>query len=226
MMNFLLVAAFIGQISASPVSLQAPPRSQSTAFNFIVNVTDLSTDLSPSVHHTYFTSVHAGAGFNAITLGTTKYPGKLFLNGTDDEIKAGNGSIISDTGNYPFTIRVNPNAKLPYGDALESWMIASGPQGVGITAPPDPIAKLYGPIPGRNFIACDSGFGAPTHPQIVILYVEPGPENIPTNCTAINILAECRPPLEPLTADAKYTHDYAHPVQCYEDVLSIDWSKY
>jgi hypothetical protein len=239
MASRILIAAILSITSASSLSRRQnpdprkyPPLFLSDTFALVANVTDLSKDFTPPVHHLYFTGVHAGAGLDLITLASEGGYSMLFQNGTDVEIERRNGSILEATdGTFPLAVIMDDVFDQPRQSGL-AMKIADGQPGIGITASQDPIARLYAAKEG-TFLACDTGFFAPTHPQIVVRFSEATYENgvrqdnIPKNCTAINLLPQCTNyTLPTLRPDAKVTREFLHPVRCYKNVSEIEWFRW
>lgn len=94
-----------GLAAAAPTTVvpHYPDSSVSKGFNLVINVTDPSRDLSPSIQNTYVTSIHVGAGLKLVGNSADPEAGRLFyVNGTAEEAFYGQSSIVTDGGTPPF----------------------------------------------------------------------------------------------------------------------------
>ncbi|KAI0022489.1 hypothetical protein F4780DRAFT_733121 [Xylariomycetidae sp. FL0641] len=243
MVNFLLTtAALTGLASATPlVSRQTPnypPTSQSQGFQLIANVTDPSTDLSPSVNGFVLSGIHVGAGLSEAVVSADS--GLVFYhNGTAQAIKSGSGSILMDGGTPPFPWGISIAApstpsNLSGPEHYVGVNAGSGTSGVTFASFPDPYAYLTAPGQQGTFAACARPveyYGGQV--WTVVRWVEDVWDEeaklylplVPQGCTRVNFLPQCAP-LPGLPADAIASHEFALSQRCYEDVSAIQWGMY
>ncbi|KAI0012453.1 hypothetical protein F4779DRAFT_67114 [Xylariaceae sp. FL0662B] len=217
-----------------------PPTSASKGFRLIANVTDPSTDLTPSVNGWVFNGLHVGAGLNdAVLLADGgEDTGRIFYhNGTAEEIRYGKGSIVTDGGTppFPFGIYVQGNNESAPADPSEYGVtvnVGSGTIGVSLAAFPDPYTYLTS-APAGVFIACPRNEPYYNKEYIVIRRsydtVDPktalNVHHVPQDCTAVNLIPECAT-LNDLPEGSLSSHEFAANTKCYENVSAINWPEY
>lgn len=218
---FTLVLA--GVAAAVPFSTQGyAPVSHSKGITFVMNVTDPSTDFKDTpVNGLQLVGVHAGATENAPTV--TSNGGESFFATNNDTIQ------LANTGSTPYSIFMDETAVEPFVYNL-GINAGYGTPGFGITSGPlnpHPCPMLYAPKAG-TFAVCDTGFGAPTHPQLLVQFVEGSmsnwyaSENVPANCVAVKLIPQCSA-IDPNQATVNY--DDIPESQCYDNVTAINWSQ-
>ncbi|KAI1264640.1 hypothetical protein F5Y18DRAFT_75802 [Xylariaceae sp. FL1019] len=243
MYKSILSLAAASTIAASPLSARQvipnyPPNSLSKGFKLIANVTDPSTDLTPSVDGWEFLGIHTGAGFNDAVL-SNSYEGEIFYhNGTASEIHYGQGSIVADQGSNPFPVGIYVQSATEYDATYPSEHnvhinIGSGTIGISLRAFPDPYFPLTGPGIG-TYVACKRIVPYYGSEWTVVRYAydvfnnetalyEPA---IPEGCTAITLIPQCDV-LPDLPANGSISsHEFAANSKCYDDVASINWPEY
>ncbi|KAI0131778.1 hypothetical protein BJ170DRAFT_220232 [Xylariales sp. AK1849] len=241
MLNTVLSLGLAGLASAAPLTSRQvphyPPTALSTAFRLIANVTDPATDFNPPVNNWVFNAIHTGAGFNdAVLLADGADSGRIFYqNGTVEEIRYNDGSVLTDGGTppFPFGIYVS-SADESDSDGLNdvSVNVGSGTKGVELEHFPTVYPTLRGPAPG-TYIACNQTVPYYHANYITIRYaygiLNPDTAlydyDIPEGCVAINLVAECAT-LNDLPEGSQSSHEYASTVNCYADVSAIDWTQY
>ena len=131
--------AFLGLLGVAAVKGQQapyPPTKFSTGFELVVNVTDLSTDLTPSVHGWPLQGIHIGAGQNAAGLNNTEPAMIFYQNGTASEVYFKNSTIVTDAAEplapYGFLINGKQSDDTAYisidvGSVLAGLPLASRP---------------------------------------------------------------------------------------------------
>ncbi|KAI1340284.1 hypothetical protein F5Y15DRAFT_380140 [Xylariaceae sp. FL0016] len=245
MWKIALVSSLAGIGSAIPLSPRQsvphyPPSSTSTGFHLVANVTDPSTDLPTSVNGWVFQGIHIGAGFNDAVLEAKSVNSSgriLYHNGTSEEIRYGQGSILSDGGTplspYGIYVQAENETDSTYPEEHDvSLNVGSGTIGVSIAAFPNPYFYLTGNAPGL-FVACSRVVTYYNQEFIVLRYVYDtvdentglNPRTIPDACTAVNLIPECDT-LPELPEGSLSNHEYAQSTRCYDDVSAIDWSEY
>jgi hypothetical protein len=189
-----------------------PQQSSSNNFNLIANVT--SGDLS-SIQNWGLTSYHTGAGEAYAVLQPTS-PRIFYANGTAEDIRYGNGNILSDEGTPLFPAGIVLNA--PYS-TTESISInaGTGTSGVGISHFPNPISYLYA-AGGDGFYACEQ---VPVQggQSTVMLFQKHSGNVVPGGCAELVLLPQC-------SGGSGAADPNAAVSGCYADVAGIDWSIY
>lgn len=230
MISNTLVLALATAAAASPLAIRDVPTTlRSTGISFVFNVTDQSLDFADNpVHGLYLSGLHVGAGEEApipnagsgIVFYETGPVGVDYANNTIDLIGGAEpyGLVISSTpDNFTYGLGIN------IGDGSPNFALGQGHYYEG-------CAALTAPIQG-SFAVCNTGYvNVPEVPELVLSFVE-GPhegwydvaENIPANCVAVKLLAECAT-LD--VDDASYDLGNVFSMPCYESVAAIDWTLY
>lgn len=226
----LITTSFGLALASTPPSIQVPiypPTSQSLGFVLVANLTDPSKDLSPSVNNLFFSSFRFIASSYLAVLSQAGSR-TFYLNGTKEEVAAGNATVGADQMVYPFGLWIDTASESIYGSITVG--IGIGTRGVGIRSSPVPYPSVFTPWRG-TFVVCNETNPDNNRPQFPISYLKSeyrkGAEHlsIPERCVPITLLAQCVS-LDPPVSGAEYNHDYAQPVPCYENVATIDWTKY
>ncbi|KAJ4148196.1 hypothetical protein LMH87_002677 [Akanthomyces muscarius] len=232
-----IAAVGLAGLAAAAPTVPAPVYPEfttSNAFNLVLNVTDASKDLSPSVHGSFITSIHVGPPFNYV--GQTADAGSartFYVNGTGLEVRFGNSNTVSDGGSPPFP-EVLSLVKDEGSETLSTLFLNAGNGGegnyrIGVTAFPNPIPELY----PTTYVACKEPLAYYGGKEFVVIkqaqttVTKDGKmeHNIPEGCAPLRLLPQCAK-LNDLPAGSQSSHDLAATVNCYKDVSSIDWSKY
>lgn len=240
--TFSLLAA-VGLAAAAPTARQAPnypPASSSNAFRLVVNVTDPTTDFTPSINDYVLTSYHVGAGeaYAVLQPNLTFTSGRiLYENGTAYDVRFGAASVISDGGTPPFPegLYVQNETEFDYKYTTQHnamFLPGGGTKGVGLAQFPNPIPYLANPGSG-SFAACNNTL--PYGPAFSLVYAYATftdadgnydyQKNIPEGCAEITLLPECAT-INDLPAGSYSSHEFASTQRCYEDVSAIDWTVY
>lgn len=192
-----------------------PPVSQSKGFTLVVNVTDLATDLEPSVQGYTLSTIHDGAGQAVAGLYNDSAP-VWYLNGTDADIKDKSGSIIMDGGTPPFPMGIDV---LAAKDGVSSVRVDAGPGTPGVQLATDRYTYVTAPKAG-TYAACREPLAYYGGREFLVLKHAEG--DVPEGCAEIKLLPQCAE-LEALPEGAISSHEFARDVDCYEDVSSIKW---
>ncbi|KAK4166943.1 hypothetical protein QBC43DRAFT_205121 [Cladorrhinum sp. PSN259] len=246
-----LLAASLQLASASPVSPRQwsnpyPPRTTAKFFTLIANITDVDLaaarfpDVAPPASGWALTSVHVGAGLNAAVLSATHAPagaGGLFQNGTARDISARATSIYlppiqNSNGDFtPWGVQFsnanggNGNGAGGSGDVTMNFGTATIGAGVegGLR---NPYAEAFGPAgyypDGGKFVVCYQAAPFYGRPQYRVMYLG----EVPENCVAVRLLAQCAQEPEGGLKGAKELNLVNEGVGCYEDVSGIEWGLY
>lgn len=247
--------SLLGLAAASPLQKRQeyvyPDFYMWPGFTLIANVTDLSTDLSPSVHNWVLGTAHTGAGTNAAILEDTTTGASnarlFYQNGTETEYYLAESEILTDGGignsTVPFGISVQKQDEfLPYPEFADehgvSIDVGTGASPVRITRYPggDAWAYMELMIQGQgSFVACRGrpvGGGAADEDTVTVEYVYATYDSdwslvidVPQGCTEIRLIPQCSA-LNDVPADAVSSHDYVLLSRCYESVSSIEWPLY
>ncbi|KAI0150500.1 hypothetical protein GGR57DRAFT_504160 [Xylariaceae sp. FL1272] len=243
MYKTILSLAAAGTITATPLSCRQvipnyPPSSLSMGFKLIANVTDPSTDLTPSVDGWEFLGIHTGAGLNDAVL-SNSYTGEIFYhNGTAEEIRYGYGSVVTDQGANPFPVGIYVQSETEFDSTYPAEHnvhinVGSGTIGVTLSAFPDPYFPLTGPSLG-SYVACNRivPYYGDEWTVVRYAYSEYNEETalfepvIPEGCTAITLIPQCDVLPDLPKNGSISSHEFASPSRCYDDVASINWPEY
>jgi len=228
------LAASAAPLESRQVVPNYPPHSFSKGFRLIANVTDPSTDLTPSINGQIFTGIHTGPPYNeGVVLSGAETSGRIFYqNGTAEEIRYHSANVLSDGGTplFPWGIDVQAN-----GEAVEPTVTINGGEGtkgVALSTFPDPYSYLTGTAPG-TFAVCSRNVPYYGEDFTVVRYIygvfnaTTGlyERNVPDDCAVIRLIPECAT-LPELPEGSMSSHEFAADSKCYEDVSAIDWSQY
>ncbi|KAK9769290.1 hypothetical protein SCAR479_14041 [Seiridium cardinale] len=228
--KFASLALIAGLVAASPMKKRAyPPLSQSQGFTLIANVTDTTKAVfDPPVNSWSLVGTHVGAGLNTAVL-YADGGSVFFVNGTGQEVSSASTSIAlpplrstDGDGNSNYTpMGMQFSASGDDGEVYIGLNIGLGTKGAGIIPGlRSPYAELFGPY-GGTFVVCNETtpvYGRPQYP------VRVERQDVPENCVAINLLAQCAE-LPPITG-VDDLNIIVEDVKCYENVAAIDWSQY
>lgn len=239
----LSVLAAAAAVAASPLAPRTdryPPTSAARAFTLVVNVTDPSRDFSPSINHWVVTGAHSGAGTESSYAAPDG--GRVFYqNGTASDLHSGgrdgNLNVIFDGGLYPFTTTITRlGVGLPDADYLEhvGSRIGATPDVVQspifLRQPPVPFPRLSAGSLG-TFAVCRELNPVSGRPDFALRFAnttrlpDGSRTKVPDYCVSVALLARCDV-LQPVPEGAYFDHKFAAEVQCYQDVATIDWTKY
>ncbi|XWW98443.1 hypothetical protein V2A60_006443 [Cordyceps javanica] len=216
-------AAFslIGMTTASPLlpsSSNFPPRDTGKAFNIVVNVTNLSRDFAPSVHGAFLTALHREPSKNYIGVGDGASGPIFFINGTDAEAAKGTTRMLADLGvpGIPFSTQLEDVNGQFVNQIAE---LNAGPDGEYITVSSDePASVINLSSPGL----CRENINGQEYAVLHRFLVGNDHERIPKECVPVNLIPQCAEQID----SPEDHHLFAREVKCYNDVGSIDWSKY
>ncbi|KAI0198115.1 hypothetical protein F4808DRAFT_463142 [Astrocystis sublimbata] len=231
--------------SATPLAARQivpnyPPNELSKGFRLVANVTDPSTDLSPSVHGQELLGIHIGAGLNEAVLTAQEGDGYVFYhNGTAAEVRAVQGSIISDSGNPPFPLGLTVQGEDEFDSAYPKEHFVhinggAGTTGVSLLMQPDPYFYVTNFAQGTGtFVACPRKVPYYDSDFIVVRFAYDvwdsenavSVQDVPENCTAITLIPECDL-LSELPEGSLSSHAEARDSKCYVDVSAINWPEY
>jgi len=256
-MHFTPAIIFLGTVAlaaAAPLDTpNHPPVIKSKAFRLVVNVTDLSTDISPPVHGTeifpYFVNsalIRAGVAQSGA--------GSVFLQFPDPTPQSpmwapfgaqlitqqgGPDNILGLTQNYPpildptdfYDNQPNPMTFTP-GQGTKSVQLTTG--GYYSYVRPREMSGGLG-----DFAICDSDLGGADHhgnPRRMrtldffnLSLNDKGDfaVHVPKGCTKVKLVAQCDVLRQvPENSAAAPFHKAAQEVRCYENVMKIDWGRY
>ncbi|KAI1372260.1 hypothetical protein F4677DRAFT_432892 [Hypoxylon crocopeplum] len=219
-----------------------PPTAQSNGFFLIANVTDPSTDFTPSIKNWVVTTAHVGAGTDVAVLvpfdaGSS---GRIFYqNGTAEEVRYSGTEVLTDGGTppapYGFFVQKEDEFDTVYTDQHDVWINVGSGTGTGFTRFPDPYPTMSSFTGAGTFVACNDTVPYYHTNFITLQYAYPittAPDgswmydpNIPEGCTAINLIPQCTE-LNELPEGSFSSHEFAASTTCYPDVASIDWTQY
>ncbi|KAG5953524.1 hypothetical protein E4U53_005299 [Claviceps sorghi] len=225
-MHFLTSLLSLGGLAlASPAVAPGgngyPPTSTSKGFHLVVNVTDLSRDLSPSVHGTYISSFHVGPGQSLLNMNMDEKHARIFyVNGTGLDVLRGGTSVLSDDATPPTPYGISS------GDIANAVYLTGGggSKGIGLSHFPVPYTYL---LP-ETYAVCEESI--PYYHGMKRLIVKqfqlgtPKLKDVPSGCVPVRLLPQCTP-LNKLPADSYSSHEWALDSPCYDKVAGIDWTK-
>lgn len=226
-----LTLALAGAAVASPVIVpNYPPKATSDGFRLVVNVTDPSRDLSPSIQNTYVTSIHTGAGLNYVGQSADQKAARtFFVNGTAGEVHYGQSHVLSNAGYIIEGLGRAPDAKSDKNATYITLNGGSGGPGIGLTHFPDPYTYLY----PDSYYACKEPLAYYGGKEFVVIKNVPITitsdgqieYNIPVGCAPVNLVSECAE-LTEIPDGFHIDHQFVSKAECYKDVRSLDWTKY
>lgn len=218
----LVLAASLA--AATPLRRQTayPPTTSATGFTLVANITDPSTTVfDPPIGSWSVTTVHVGAGLNAVVLDPTS-SATFFVNGTGPQVSSQGTTVAmpplgDDASPIPRGMMFGAN-----GDEVSiSVNYGLGTPGAGIVGGlRSPWPELFGPYRG-TFVVCNVPDATYGNPQYQVRIEE---ADVPANCVPITLLAQCAALPELVGVDA--LDIIVEPVECYESVAAIDWSQY
>jgi len=198
-----------------------PPHSQSQNFNLIANVTDPSSDLTPSINGWILSSYHVGAGEDYAVLEQDYSVGRVFfVNGTAEEVRFNQADLLSLEGTPPFPAGVsidNPNITNTLGEHTVHINAGLGEAGILLANFPNPIPYLSAPgsASGGGYYACNNSLPFGPAVQLLYRYFE---EITPEGCVDVTLLPQC--------VSNATVEEFSNTVNCYADVAGIDWTVY
>ncbi|EMR68843.1 hypothetical protein MGN70_004817 [Eutypa lata] len=234
----VLTFGLLGLASAVPLSTRQipyyPPTSKSLGFQLIVNVTDPSKDLTPPVNGWAFSAIHTGAGFNEAVISENVTASRIFYqNGTAEEIRYREGSVLSDAGTpaYPWGIQVESKDDTAGVEASVSVNVGGGTPAVLLTQFPEPLSYLTGTNPG-TYAICPRNVPYYNTVYNVVRWTYDAYNNatglyehtVPEDCAEVKLLPQCAELPDLLEWDSS-SHDFAATSNCYDDVSAINWAQ-
>jgi len=234
MHSLLLLSVTLGLASAAAASTDCVPRnSASFGFRLVINVTDPSKDLSPSINGLFLNLAHIGPAQNRAI--ATSTPGPIFYqNGTSNAPSFTN--LLTDGGTPPFPEGLSYQQEQTDAQGAGIYVSAgSGAQAVKLTRLSVPYSYLtiLAEVTASSFIGCNSTipyYGNGTEFQVINWVTTTRNATgthlvIPEGCVPINLVPQCAV-LEGLPADARSSHEFAQEVRCYDDVKGIEWGRF
>ncbi len=214
-----------------------PRPSASRGFRLVVNVTDPSSDLSPSIQGSFLSLAHIGPAQNRAIILPTEGP-VFYQNGTFKDITMQRIGILTDGGTPPFpeglTYASDSGTNTTQGAPLFVNAGASG-GGTRLTRLWDPYSYLtiLSNVVESTLVVCNSTipyYGESRFFNVVNWVTARRDATgthlvLPEGCAAIRLVPQCAV-LNELPEGAYSSHEFAQEVRCYEDVGAIDWSKY
>lgn len=216
----LAAASPLGQRSDGP---SYPPTSSSKGFRLVANVTDTSRDLSPSVQNQYVTSIHVGAGLNLVGVGSKDVSRLFYINGTTGEFMRGEATTVTDgaTPLVPFGFTLTEDSA---DSAMSTAHLNGGPGTKGDVTTRIPVPYVF--LAPEQMAICDEYVAYyQKNMQIVKQLNLNKNKTLPANCAPVRLMAECAE-LNELPEGSLSNHDNVYTGGCYDDVASIEWSKY
>ncbi|KAK3181621.1 hypothetical protein K4F52_006999 [Lecanicillium sp. MT-2017a] len=227
--------SLLGVAAASPIAAcnnpnankpSYPAKQTSKGFKLVANVTDPSRDFKDPIHNKFLTPLHTGAAVNVIGIARDGDKAPVFYQtGNQQERLSGATRIAVDLGTPPsafgFSLQSDNGksfASTAHADA------GAGQAGVSVTHDPVPFAFLN----LAEFAICEEPLPALQNQQYKVLHqfnTLSSAEKIPEDCVPITVIPQCAT-LEDLLEGSRASHDDAFEAGCYEDVSSIEWSKY
>ncbi|KAI0129769.1 hypothetical protein BJ170DRAFT_617492 [Xylariales sp. AK1849] len=231
LLKSLRLATAASLAAASPLDRRAayPPLSTSQGFTLVANVTDTTKAIFDApVNDWSLVGVHVGAGMNAAVLSAGE-AAVFFVNGTGQEVSSASTTVAlppltsTDGNGNPFYIPqgMQFTATTNTDEIYVSLDDGDGAKGAGITPGlRSPYADLFGPN-GGTFVVCNqtgTAYGNPQYP------VRVETQEVPDNCVAITLLAQCAE--LPAFDGADELDIVVEEVKCYDNVAAIDWTQY
>jgi hypothetical protein len=224
----LLLLPAIGLASASRC---VPATSGSYGFRLIVNVTDLSNELTPYINHQYVNIAHIGAAINRAVATTGQGP-IFYQNGTSNNPSLTN--VVTDGGAPPFPEGMSYQQEQTDAQGQGIYVsVGPGAQSVKLTRLTNPYSYLtiLAEATQSTFLGCNSTipyYGDQVFQVInwisTIRNATGSSLVIPQGCVPINLVPECAV-LPALPPDAMSSHEWAQEVRCYENVGGIQWQR-
>ncbi|KAK3339666.1 hypothetical protein B0T25DRAFT_594449 [Lasiosphaeria hispida] len=234
MLLLFLLSASLGLTSVTAADEGCIPRnSASFGFRLVVNVTDPSKDLSPSINGLFLHLAHIGPAQNRAYAAAT--PGPIFYqNGTSNTPSLTN--LLTDGGSPPFPEGMSYQQEQTDANGAGIYVNAgSGAQATKLTRLSAPYSYLtiLAEVTGSAFIGCTATipyYGNSTYFPVINWVMTTRNATgthlvIPEGCVPINLVPQCAA-LEALPPDARSSHEFAQEVRCYDNVGGIDWSRY
>lgn len=184
-MAFLITALGLAALtSASPLP------TVSDGFKLQIQVTDRSQDFTPSIYNKFVVGTHIGAGMNMATPAIKDEYDVFHTNGTDADLWAARGTIVSGFGQYAQGWN---NVRNPDDANLSASILQYGPGTEGVRVLEEPGNPVLGP---GQYMVCDRKlpYG---------LSVELTTEGVPEPCVAVTLVPICAD----LGVDAKQAQD-------------------
>ncbi|KAK4186787.1 hypothetical protein QBC35DRAFT_500296 [Podospora australis] len=234
MLPALLLSASVLALGVSAQSTCAPSHSASTGFRLVLNVTDLSLDLTPSVHGKYLSTAHIGPAQNrAIVSPDSNLSPIFYQNGTFQDQLQFRAGILADTGSG--LIEALQYLPLPEEDhptqGHNRIFVSIGTPGAGTA-----LTRLWTPVSyltildgvvGSSFVVCNATipyYGSQRVFQVVNWVAATRDSTgthvkIPTGCAPVRLVPQCAflPVVEGVG------HEFVQEVRCYDDVGGVEW---
>ncbi|OAR02199.1 hypothetical protein LLEC1_01137 [Akanthomyces lecanii] len=172
MMHSLIAVGLAALATASPLP------TYSDAFKLQIQVTDLTKDFTPPIHNRYIVGVHIGAGTDMVTPALHDEASTFHTNGTDADIWAARGTIVTGFGRYAQSWHT---VRSPDDVNLSSAILQYGPGTEGVRVIFERGDLMLGP---GQYMVCDRKlpYG---------LSVEMSTSSVPDACTAVTLLPVC-----------------------------------
>lgn len=220
-MIFASLLTFVTLATAIPVQqIPIPPQTTlSKTFRLVAHVTDTTRDFSPSIEGYYVSSIHVGAGLGVVTVEQgTRAARVYYINGTTDEVKDSQSTIVSDTGTppNPWGISLHSDTDSQTASKLQQ-NAGKGTAGVTLSPASAPLSYL---LP-EQFAVCNE-----TIPYyqgqyfLVVKQIDTSTDStIPKNCAPVLLLPECTE----MPSESGSDHGFAQISRCYQNVSGIKW---
>ncbi|OAA64091.1 hypothetical protein LEL_10611 [Akanthomyces lecanii RCEF 1005] len=165
-------------LGLAALTTASPLPTYADAFKLQVQVTDLTKDFTPPIHNKYVVSVHIGAGMDMVTPALHDEASTFHTNGTDTDIWAARGTIVTGFGRYAqswHTVRSPDDAN------LSSAILQYGPGTEGVRVIFERGDLMLGP---GQYMVCDRKlpYG---------LSVEMSTGSVPEACITVTLLPVC-----------------------------------
>lgn len=228
----LATLALAGAAAASPITDSVtpnyPPKQTSVGFKLVVNVTDPSRDLSPSIQNTFLTSIHVGAGLNLVGQSSDQSVSRTFyVNGTTEEVFYNQAHVISDAGYIIEGLALQGSQNGNSAGTYATLNGGSGQKSLGLTRFPNPYVYLT----PSTYYACKEAVQYYGGKEFVVIKNAPVAwdstvdATVPEGCAPVNLIPQCAE-LAPLPEGSSIKHDFAATSECYKDVSALNWPEY
>ncbi|KAH7375206.1 hypothetical protein B0T11DRAFT_292930 [Plectosphaerella cucumerina] len=217
-MNIILAGSLAGLAIAGTTTTINQNLDKSAGFELVAVVTNPATDLTPSINFWTLSTIHDGAG-RAVAGLSNDAASVWYLNGTENQIKDYESSLLTDAGTPPF-----PNGLdfvyTPSGTADLRVDAGPGTPGVGLNQNRD-LFYLSAPGNDGTYMACRESIPYYSGKEFIVLkYAYHG---VPQGCAEIRLVPQCAE-LAPLPPNALASHEYAMPVPCHVSVEAWETS--
>jgi len=212
----ILLSTLLTLTTASPLLTRQtpvyPPTSLSSYFDIVVNVTGL--DLVPPINGHFLAAYQIAAGQDYVSVVPNTTIARVFYqNGTAEQVRYGQATIQTDSGEPPLSYGLNLPVVNP---GLLTLNAGTGTHGLQLTQFPNPLTTVTTPSRGTFYAYQASPLD---HLSFIAVSWASEDEDLPDNSVAVTLIPQC-------VNDYAGEDPYASTVDCYENVAAIDWTVY